>query len=107
MLKYTLREFRTGGKKSIVNPRSCMVVGHHGCIKKYDSAARSLIVATDLAYSHHYRKLWYTWDCSYFERKIERSMLHEDPILLQYREKLYPHIEGIIRGLSSTSRQLT
>ena len=84
--------------KSFVDPRSCLSVFNHYCLRPLRQPSTTLIhisVHTDIARSHHYRKCGFgNKTClDYFAQETQ------DDVALRFKRRLQPAVEYVLHQL--------
>jgi hypothetical protein len=84
--------------KSFVDPRSCLSVFNHYCLRPLRSSSTTLVhihVSPDIARSHHYRYCGFSnKTCTeYFEHEIQ------DDVTLRYKHKLKAAVKSVLDDL--------
>jgi len=88
--------------KSFVDPRSCLSVFNHYCLRPLRQPSTTLVhmsVHTDIARSHHYRK------CGFNNRTCAEYVQQQvrDDVTLRFKRRLQPAVEAVLHQLGVTT----
>jgi len=88
--------------KSFVDPRACLSVFNHYCLRPLRQPSTTLVhihVHTDIARSHHYRK------CGFTNKTCADYVAQQtvDDVTLRFRARLQPAVEAVLHRLGVTT----
>jgi len=88
--------------KSFVDPRSCLSVFNHYCLRPLRQPSTTLVhihVNTDIARSHHYRT------CNFSNKSCAEYFAQEtrDDIALRFKSRLQPAVKSVLHQLGVTT----
>jgi len=88
--------------KSFVDPRSCLSVFNHYCLRPLRQPTTTLVhihVHTDIARSHHYRS------CGFANKTCTDYVSQQttDDVALRFKNRLQPAVEAVLQRLNITT----